>query len=112
MKPVWIAIDWGTTNLRGWAMGNDGILAEASSDKGMSSLKPAEFEPALLAMIGPWLVGHSGAPIPVYACGMVVARQGRVEAPYRAVPCPPVPGRPLMAVPVQDQRTAVHRHPG
>ena len=76
MKPNWIAIDWGTTNLRGWAMGPAGILSEASSDKGMASLKPAEFEAALLDMIGPWLAGHTGAPIPVYACRMLGARQG------------------------------------
>ncbi len=107
MKPNWIAIDWGTTNLRGWAMGPAGILAEASSDKGMASLKPAEFEAALLDMIGPWLAGHAGAPIPVYACGMVGARQGWIEAPYRAVPCAPVAAGALMAVPVHDPRITV-----
>ena len=112
MKPIWIAIDWGTTNLRGWAMGDAGIMAEASSDKGMASLKPAEFEAALLDMIGPWLAGHTGAPIPVYACGMVGARQGWVEAPYRAVPCAPVHGGELMAVRVQDPRITVQIAPG
>ena len=112
MKPNWIAIDWGTTNLRGWAMGPASILAEASSDKGMASLKPAEFEAALLDMIGPWLAGHTGAPIPVYACGMVGARQGWVETPYRAVPCAPVSGGELMAIPVQDPRITVHITPG
>ncbi len=112
MKLNWIAIDWGTTNLRGWVMGQDGIIAEASSDKGMAGLKPAEFEAALLDMIGPWLAGHTGAPIPVYACGMVGARQGWVEAPYRAVPCTPVHGGELMAVPVQDPRIRVHITPG
>lgn len=112
MKPIWIAIDWGTTNLRGWAMGAGGILAEGSSPKGMSSLKPAEFEGALLEVIGPWLAGHTGAPIPVFACGMVGARQGWVEAPYRAVPCPPVHAGQLLAVPTQDARIAVQITPG
>ena len=107
MKPNWIAIDWGTTNLRGWAMGPAGILTEASSDKGMASLKPAEFEAALLDMIGPWLAGHTGAPIPVYACGMVGARQGWIEAPYRAVPSAPVTAGEVMAVPVHDPRITV-----
>jgi len=107
MKPNWIAIDWGTTNLRGWAMGPAGILAEASSDKGMASLKPAEFQAALLDMIGPWLAGHTGAPIPVYACGMVGARQGWIEAPYRAVPCAPVTAGEVMAVAVHDPRITV-----
>ena len=31
MKPDWIAVDWGTSNLRAWAMGPDGVQAEASA---------------------------------------------------------------------------------
>ena len=32
----WLALDWGTTNLRAWAMSSDGtILAHATSDKGI-----------------------------------------------------------------------------
>ncbi|MDZ7904540.1 MAG: 2-dehydro-3-deoxygalactonokinase [Cypionkella sp.] len=112
MTPTWIAIDWGTTNLRGWAMGPAGVLAEGESPKGMSSLKPAEFEPALLEVIGPWIAGHTGAPIPVYACGMVGAKQGWVEAPYRLVPCAPVHAGELMSVPVQDARISVQITPG
>jgi 2-dehydro-3-deoxygalactonokinase len=111
-KPDWIAVDWGTSNLRAWAMGAGGVLAAAESDKGMGSLKPAEFEPALLDIIQPWLAGHSGAPIPVYACGMIGARQGWVEAPYRAVPCTPVSSGALMAVAVADPRISVHIAPG
>ena len=48
MKPEWIAVDWGTSNLRVWAMGPDGVLAEASSDAGMGTLSREGFEPALL----------------------------------------------------------------
>lgn len=108
----WIAIDWGTTNLRGWAMGAGGVLAESTSDKGMSQLEPAEFEGALLDMIAPWIAGHSGAPIPVFACGMVGARQGWREAPYRAVPCAPMHSGALQRVPMQDARISVHIAPG
>lgn len=109
MRPDWIAIDWGTTNLRGWAMGPKGILDKASSDLGMSRLSQGEFEPALLNMIAPWL---SGAPIPVLACGMVGSRQGWFEAPYRAVPCPPVNAAAMVAVPVKDPRITLHIAPG
>ena len=38
----WIAVDWGTTNLRAWAMDGHRSLAEASSDKtalGLETLK-------------------------------------------------------------------------
>ena len=39
IQPDWIAADWGTSNLRVWAMSADGsVLAEASSDQGMGKL--------------------------------------------------------------------------
>ena len=52
MTATWIAVDWGTSNLRAWAMGEDGVLATASSDQGMGTLTRDGFEPALLALIG------------------------------------------------------------
>lgn len=109
MRPDWIAIDWGTTNLRGWAMGAEGILAEASSSDGMSRLSRADFEPALLRLIEPWL---SGPAVPVLACGMVGSRQGWHEAPYRAVPCPPLAAGALVTVPVKDKCLTVQIAPG
>jgi len=39
VTPDWIAADWGTTNLRVWAMSHSGtVLSEAFSDNGMSKL--------------------------------------------------------------------------
>ena len=110
MTPDWIAIDWGTSNLRAWAMGAEGVLASASSDDGMGRLTRAEFEPALLRLIGPWLGGP--AAVPVLACGMVGSRQGWHEAPYRAVPCAPLARGALVTVPVKDSRITVQIAPG
>ena len=109
MTPDWIAVDWGTSNLRAWAMGAQGVLASAGSDDGMGKLAPAQFEAALLRVVSPWL--GSGAT-PVIACGMVGARQGWVEAPYRAVPCAPVAPGDLMAVATADPRLQVMIAPG
>ncbi|MCB6179804.1 2-dehydro-3-deoxygalactonokinase [Rhodobacter sp. Har01] len=109
MTPDWIAADWGTTNLRVWAMGPGGVLATAASEDGMGRLSRDDFEPALLRLIGPWL----GAGVtPVLACGMVGARQGWFEAPYRAVPCAPLEHLGLIAAPVRDGRMTVHIAPG
>ena len=88
LKPDWIAVDWGTSNMRAWAMSASGtVLDEVRSDRGMGSLKPAEFEQALRDAIAPW--DHKGAPM--IACGMVGAKQGLMEAPYAAVPCAATP---------------------
>ncbi len=103
-EPDWIAVDWGTSNLRCWAMDANGqVLAEAVSDKGMAALAPAEFEGVLLSVIEDWL---GDAPIAVVACGMVGSRQGWAEAPYAVIPCLPH-GMPVAAK-VQDERINVH----
>lgn len=108
---AWIAVDWGTSNLRAWAMDADGgVLAEATSDRGMGSLAPGGFEPALLALVGDWL--EAGRRMPVIACGMVGARQGWVEAAYGPVPGPPLPDLPAVRPPVSDPRLDVRILPG
>ena len=106
--PDWIAVDWGTSNLRVWAMGPDGILAHASSADGMGQLARDGFEPALLRLIGPWLANSP----PVIACGMVGSRQGWCEAPYRSVPCAPLDPGALVSAPTTDPRLRVRIAPG
>ncbi|MDT1062828.1 2-dehydro-3-deoxygalactonokinase [Paracoccus sp. CPCC 101403] len=107
--PDWIAVDWGTTRLRVWAMQGSEVLDNRSSDKGMGSLTPEGFEPALLELVADWL---GDRPVPVIACGMVGARTGWVEAEYRPTPCTPLDPlratRPLVA----DPRLQVHILPG
>lgn len=111
MKPDWIAVDWGTTNLRAWAMGADHqILGHAESGEGMGSLTREGFEPALLRLVEPWLA--EGRRVPVLACGMVGARQGWIEAGYAAVPCAPAGQRKLSAPEVADPRIRVGILPG
>lgn len=106
----WIAADWGTSNLRVWAMDAAGrVAAEAQSADGMGGLAPDGFEPALLALAGGWL--DPGRVTPVLICGMAGARQGWTEAAYRAVPCPPV-GPSLTRAPARDPRLAVWIVPG
>lgn len=83
----WIAVDWGTSRLRAWAMSaEDEVLAARASEDGMASLDPNGFAPALVALIGDLL---GPARMPVVACGMLGARQGWAEAAYASVPCAP-----------------------
>jgi len=111
MIPVgWIAVDWGTTHLRAYAMGPGGVCAEAMSTDGMATLTRDGYEPALLRLVGEWLA--PGRTLPVFACGMVGSRQGWHEAPYRTVPCPPLDAARLIAVPTRDSRIAVRLIPG
>ncbi|MBU2957789.1 2-dehydro-3-deoxygalactonokinase [Paracoccus sp. 1_MG-2023] len=90
----WIAADWGTTNLRLWAMSGR-VPVEARTDpRGMSGLAPGDYGTVLTEATAGW------PAVPVIASGMVGSRQGWSEAPYAPVPCPatprlvPVPGDP------------------
>lgn len=110
IRPDWIAVDWGTSNLRAWAMGQGGrVLAEAVSDDGMGKLTRDGFEPALLRLIAPWL---GAGRTHVIACGMVGSRQGWCEAPYRTVPCTPLDATAQVIAPTADPRITVHIAPG
>lgn len=108
-KPAWIAVDWGTSNLRAWAMDADNnVIDHAKSDDGMSRLKPDQFEPALLKIIQIWLKPE---PTKIIACGMVGSRQGWAEAPYRATPCAAQTDTTIKA-PAHDNRLDVRLIPG
>jgi 2-dehydro-3-deoxygalactonokinase len=79
----WIAADWGTTNLRIWAMRGADVLHHRTSPKGMGGLSQDQFAPVLAQEIADW-ADWAGAPI--VACGMVGSRQGWLEVPYATVP--------------------------
>ena len=104
----WIAVDWGTTHLRAWAIAGGETKAEATSADGMGKLDRDGFEPALLRLIEPWL---GQGPMQVVACGMVGARQGWREAPYVAIPVRPDRLSPVEA-PARDPRLKVRIVPG
>ena len=53
---AWIAVDWGTSNLRAWAIDEEGwVIANAASEAGMARLSRDDFEPTLLSLIDGWL---------------------------------------------------------
>lgn len=108
IKADWIAVDWGTSNMRAWAMSASGtVLAEAGSDQGMGQLARDAFEPALLAVVRDWIDG----PTTVIACGMVGSRQGWVEAPYATAPCGTLPDG-LVQAPTTHPDLSVYVIPG
>lgn len=113
----WIAVDWGTSSLRLWALdAADRVIAEARSDAGMARLTRKQFEPTLLTLaedcLGAPLAEAAASPVPVLICGMAGARQGWREAAYRATPCAPVAGDALTAAPVVSPDLRVEIIPG
>jgi len=82
----WVAVDWGTSNLRAWGVAADGSIAyEGSSAKGMGKLTRDEFPSALAELLADLAPAKAGA-LDVLICGMAGARQGWLEAPYLQAP--------------------------
>ncbi|MHA3914845.1 2-dehydro-3-deoxygalactonokinase [Halovulum sp. GXIMD14793] len=110
-KTAWIAVDWGTTNLRVWVLNDtDQVVARAETDQGMAGLDREGFEPALLNLIDPFLAQDRVTP--VLCCGMVGSRQGWAEARYVTAPCTPPGGREATQVSTNDSRISVSILPG
>jgi len=83
---AWVAVDWGTSNLRAWGIGADGsVLAAAGSDKGMGRLARDGYAEALTEAVSAMPLPAEGT-VDVLVCGMAGARQGWLEAPYLEAP--------------------------
>lgn len=79
----WVAVDWGTSNLRLWGLdGQGGIVFSKSSPDGMGKLGREQFPGVLKGLIG----DEVHKPTDVLICGMAGARQGWLEAPYLDAP--------------------------
>jgi 2-dehydro-3-deoxygalactonokinase len=82
----WVAIDWGTSNLRAWGIGTCGdIIFSHASDQGMSKLTPDAYPGVLGALLSANLPSQASR-IDVLICGMAGAKQGWMEAPYLDAP--------------------------
>jgi len=83
LNPRLVALDWGTSSLRAWLLGDGGaMLAEKSAPLGILKVPNGDFAAVFRDVCGDWLA-H---PRPAIASGMIGSRQGWVEAPY--APCP------------------------
>jgi len=108
--PRLVALDWGSTRLRAWLLGEHGaVLAERQNASGASTIEggPAAFEQALAGLAGDWL----DLTLPAVACGMVGSAHGWREAPYVACPAR-LDTLHEHLVPVKASATTVHIVPG
>jgi 2-dehydro-3-deoxygalactonokinase len=79
----WVAVDWGTSNLRAWGIDSTGGIAfSRSSPDGMSRLSREQYPEVLTSLLS----GVGDDVEDVLICGMAGARQGWIEAPYLDAP--------------------------
>jgi 2-dehydro-3-deoxygalactonokinase len=79
-----IAIDWGTTSLRGALLSPGGqVLEQRAFPQGILSVPPGGFTAVFNAAFGDWARQPQALTL---ICGMAGSRQGWLEAPYVACP--------------------------
>jgi len=80
-----ISLDWGTTSLRAYRLGDEGeVLEVRATDDGLMQVQDGDFAGVLQRAVGDWIDASESAAI--IASGMVTARTGWKETPY--VRCP------------------------
>lgn len=86
--PDFIAVDWGSTAFRAWAMGLDGAVFDSRSGQdGLKSVVDGDFAGVVARACGDWMA--QAPDVPFVFCGMVGSRTGWVEAPYAECPVAP-----------------------
>lgn len=104
---TWIAVDWGSSLVRVWAMDAQGkVVATQQSSQGANRLQNTEYEATLLNLIEPWLENHQS--VPVLIAGMAGSRQGWQEAAYLNLPWSWAKQAQSTFVVTQDSRIRVY----
>lgn len=85
VTPRLIALDWGTSSLRAFLMGDGGILLDSkAAPYGIMQLPAGGFAAAFAEVASEWLAATPG--LPALASGMIGSAQGWLQAPYRQGP--------------------------
>ena len=82
MTSRYIAIDWGSTNLRAWLYQGEQCLESRQSEAGVTRLNGKSPEAVLAEVTQNW----RGSATPVVMAGMVGSNVGWKNAPYLPVP--------------------------
>ena len=80
-----IALDWGTSSLRGYLLGAGGVVLDTrETDEGIMRVPAGGFSGVFGCLIADWR--NDAGPLPAIASGMIGSAQGWVEAPYADCP--------------------------
>lgn len=95
MAKPFVAVDWGTTSFRAYAVDADGHVTDERADAdGILAVKVGAFDSVLEQKLAGW-----DPRLPILAAGMITSRQGWIELPY--LDCPAGP---------DDMVRGLHRH--
>ena len=106
----WVAVDWGTSNLRYWVLSSNEVVHSGNKPLGMGTLEQNSYEKTLLSEVDKFL--NPRKKTVVLICGMAGSRQGWTEVPYLVVPCKPPDLKDVVNVHCKDSRILVKILPG
>jgi 2-dehydro-3-deoxygalactonokinase len=87
VAPYLVAVDWGTTSLRGARLDDSGrVLEERSAALGILNVPNGDFAGTFAAQFGDWMTPSNALCL---ISGMAGSRQGWAEAPYVSCPAGP-----------------------
>jgi len=97
--PRLVALDWGTTSLRAYLLGDGGVVLERRAEPlGILQVPERDFHAAFDVTTAEWRERHPA--LPAIASGMIGSAQGWIEAPYTSLPADvDSVARALVAVP-------------
>ncbi|EFE96994.1 2-dehydro-3-deoxygalactonokinase [Serratia odorifera] len=96
MSNGFIAIDWGSTNLRAWRYENGACVDSVRSEAGVTRLGGRTPQQVFGELMARWQ-----RPLPVVMAGMIGSNAGWLQAPY--LPCPsPLTGLARQAIAVEQ----------
>ena len=85
LVPRLIALDWGTTSLRAYLLGDRGIVLERRAEPlGILRVPERDFGAVFETITAEWCARYPA--LPSIASGMIGSKQGWIEAPYAEVP--------------------------
>ncbi|PYP78295.1 MAG: 2-keto-3-deoxy-galactonokinase [Gemmatimonadetes bacterium] len=83
--PRLVALDWGTTSLRAYLLGDGGIVLERRAEPlGILNVPERDFRAVFDRIVAEWR--GSDPMLPSIASGMIGSAQGWIEAPYASLP--------------------------
>ncbi|MDZ5650637.1 2-dehydro-3-deoxygalactonokinase [Nitrospirillum sp. BR 11828] len=83
-RPVFIAGDWGTSNLRLSLVDADGAVLDTRTGPGAAAVPAGGFPDTVRGLLADWDAAYGR--LPLLLCGMVGSTLGWVEVPYAAAP--------------------------
>lgn len=100
MKADYIAVDWGSSQLRAWRIASGECTAQQSAPQGIKFVGNGQHEAVLRTLLAPWWQWIVAERVPVLMAGMIGSDSGWLDSGYQALPlevsaiaqgCIPVP---------------------